>query len=253
MLKAHLDPEIDAASRRHDFIEQSAKWIAQYCKVRPGMKLLDLGCGPGLYAERFCKEGFRVTGLDYSRRSIAYAREHAEAETLPIEYHYKNYLEMDYREEFDAAVLIYCDYGVLPPESRKVLLKNVYGALKKDGIFILDGDSEKYREKLREMEAVEYLEQGFWSGKPHVCIQRNYQYPETNNYVEQYVIVTEDACQCYNNWNQIYTVESMEKELREAGFEDIVFFDDAAGRPYTGNADTICAVSVKRREGTIQP
>ena len=31
MLKAHLDPEIDAASRRHDFIEQSAKWIAQYC------------------------------------------------------------------------------------------------------------------------------------------------------------------------------------------------------------------------------
>ena len=117
----------------------------------------------------------------------------------------------------------------------------------------MDGDSEKYREKRREMEAVEYLEQGFWSGKPHVCIQRNYQYPETNNYVEQYVIVTEDACQCYNNWNQIYTVESMEKELREAGFEDIVFFDDAAGRPYTGNADTICAVSVKRREGTIQP
>lgn len=160
---------------------------------------------------------------------------------------------MDYREEFDAAVLIYCDYGVLPPENRKVLLKNVYGALKKDGIFILDGDSEKYREKLREMESVEYLEQGFWSGTPHVCIQRNYQYPETNNYVEQYVIVTEDACQCYNNWNQIYTVESMEKELRDAGFEDIVFFDDAAGRPYTGNADTICAVSVKRREGTIQP
>ena len=158
MLKAHLDPEIDAASRRHDFIEQSAKWIAQYCKVRPGMKLLDLGCGPGLYAERFCKEGFRVTGLDYSRRSIAYAREHAEAETLPIDYHYNNYLDMDDREEGDAAVLIYCDYGVLPPESRKVLLKNVYGALKKDGIFILDGDSEKYREKLREMEAVEYLE-----------------------------------------------------------------------------------------------
>ena len=75
MLKAHLDPEIDAATRLHDFIEQSAKWIAQYCKARPGMKLLDLGCGPGLYAERFCKEGFRVTGLDYSRRSIEQARQ----------------------------------------------------------------------------------------------------------------------------------------------------------------------------------
>ena len=64
MLKAHLDPEIDAASRRHDFIEQSAKWIAQYCKVRPGMKLLDLGCGPGLSAKRASgSQGWTIPGV----------------------------------------------------------------------------------------------------------------------------------------------------------------------------------------------
>ncbi len=30
-----------------------------------------------------------------------------------------NYLDMDYQDVFDAAVLIYCDFGVLPPENRK--------------------------------------------------------------------------------------------------------------------------------------
>ena len=246
MLKAHLDPELDAASRRHGFIEQSAEWIAQYCNVRPGMRLLDLGCGPGLYAEKFSRLGFSVTGLDFSRRSIKYAMEHAEVEKLPVEYEYRNYLDMDYQDVFDAAVLIYCDFGVLPPENRKVLLQKIYKALKNNGIFIVDGDSMKYGTKLKEMKSVEYLDQGFWSGEPHVCIQRNYQYPETNNYVEQYVIVTDDACQCYNNWNQLFTAESLERELREAGFETVAFFDDVCGRPFTGESDTICAVSAKR-------
>lgn len=245
MLKAHLDPEQDGASRRHDFIDRSAKWIAQYCGGSQRMRLLDLGCGPGLYAERFCRAGFDVTGLDYSRRSISYAREHAKAEKLQIEYLCQNYLEMDYREEFDAAVLIYCDFGVMPPEDRKVLLKKLYRALKKGGRFILDGDSRKYGEKREEMESVTYFDRGFWSEKPHICIQRNYQYPETDNYVEQYVIVTEDDCRCYYNWNQIFTVETMERELREAGFESISFFDDVAGSVYTGESDTICAAAVK--------
>ena len=143
--------------------------------------------------------------------------EHAEAEKLPVEYENRNYLDMDYQDVFDAAVLIYCDFGVLPPENRKVLLQKIYKALKNNGIFIVDETSDEIGTKLKEMKSVEYLDQGFWSGEPHVCIQRNYQYPEKNNYVEQYVIVTDDACQCYNNWNQLFTAESLERELREAG------------------------------------
>lgn len=60
-----------------------------------GKKLLDLGCGPGLYAELFDDRGFQVTGLDFSRRSVQYAREHAAGTKRDIRYEYKNYLDMD--------------------------------------------------------------------------------------------------------------------------------------------------------------
>ncbi|MGE5494383.1 MAG: methyltransferase domain-containing protein [Burkholderiales bacterium] len=30
-------------------------------------RLLDLGCGPGIYAELFAKKGFCVTGVDFSQ------------------------------------------------------------------------------------------------------------------------------------------------------------------------------------------
>ncbi len=40
-------------------------------------KLLDLGCGAGIYSELLYDKGFSVTGIDFSKRSIEYAQNHA--------------------------------------------------------------------------------------------------------------------------------------------------------------------------------
>lgn len=67
MLKAHLDPDRDAVSRTFSFMDQSAAWIAHIAPPETFPRLLDLGCGPGLYAQRFARLGYRVTGVDLSR------------------------------------------------------------------------------------------------------------------------------------------------------------------------------------------
>ena len=121
MLDVHLNPEIDAASRKHDFITESAEWI--HTKIKPNSKSLDLGCGPGLYSTQFCQKGHRVTGIDFSESSIEYAMNTANSKKLNIHYECKNYLEIDYQNEFDVVLLIYCDLGVLPFENQKLLLR----------------------------------------------------------------------------------------------------------------------------------
>ncbi|OMF85011.1 hypothetical protein BK147_32520 [Paenibacillus sp. FSL R7-0337] len=70
MLEAHLNPDWEAASRRHSDIDCSVKWLSRL--IPPGSRILDLGCGPGLYTKRLFEQGYNVTGLDFSRRSIAY-------------------------------------------------------------------------------------------------------------------------------------------------------------------------------------
>lgn len=243
MLKAHLAYDVDAASRKRSFIISSVNWIASNYLKEGESKLLDLGCGPGLYGELFHMAGFSFTGIDFSRRSVEYAKRSAKAKNLCVEYLCQNYLEMNYESCFDVAVLIYCDFGVLEPADRKILLSKIKKALRPQGKLILDGFTKNEIKSFVSGRTIEYCEGGFWSPSPYACIQSNYLYPDTDNYLEQYVVIAEDGCQCYNNWNQIYSAASLGKELFNAGFERIEMYGDAAGKPLDEESRTICAVA----------
>ncbi len=92
------------------------------------MQLLDIGCGPGVYAEKFVALGYQVTGVDYSEGPSP-MRDSASKQQLNITYLFDNYLEMALPQQFDFITLIYCDYGALNPEERKLLLNNVLAHL----------------------------------------------------------------------------------------------------------------------------
>lgn len=138
MLKAHLDPEFEGASRKLSFIKTSAEWIKKVVPPENYPLLLDIGCGPGIYAEAFSRLGYQVTGIDFSKRSIRYAKNSAEKLGLNINYCCHNYLELDLNCMYDFATMIYCDYGALSTENRRILMDNVYRNLKVGGKFLLD-------------------------------------------------------------------------------------------------------------------
>ena len=78
MLEYHLNESIDLSSRNKAFIDQSVKWIMSYFGINEHTRIADFGCGPGLYTTRFARAGASVIGIDFSARSIQYAREAAE-------------------------------------------------------------------------------------------------------------------------------------------------------------------------------
>ena len=114
MLKAHLDPNTDAASRRLEMIGRIVAWVTSL-PLPENARLLDIGCGPGLYTSRFAAHGLRVVGMDFNPRSIAYAREH----DPHSEYALQDFLTMDYENAFDIVTLIWCVYGELIPANAK--------------------------------------------------------------------------------------------------------------------------------------
>lgn len=126
MLESHLEPNGDAATRKHAFVRESVQWIAKIVPVEKYRTLLDLGCGSGIYAELFHEVGYCVIGADFSERSIHYARNSAQEKNLPITYHLCDYLTLDFTEQFDIVTLINYDFGLLSTENRAKLLKKFF-------------------------------------------------------------------------------------------------------------------------------
>lgn len=245
MLEAHLNPDWDAASRKHEFLDKSVNWISQIAPPSQYKLLLDLGCGPGLYAERFNRAGYSVTGVDFSKRSIAYAKEQALLNKSNNEYHYQNYLSIDYKEQFDVITLIYCDYAALSITDRLILLRKVYQALKPDGKFIFDVFTPLMRKA--ESRSWQYCEEGgFLSEKAHICLESVYQYDdEDNTELRQSIVMTEEIVNCYNIWDHYFTKEALLSEIQTAGFNAFEFYGDIAGKEFSDTGETICGVFTK--------
>lgn len=239
MLEAHLDPNTDAASRKPEFVSRSAKWISSL--LPGGARLLDIGCGPGLYTKRLSGLGLSVTGLDFSERSVAYARDH----DPEGEYVLMNYLQMDYENAFDIITLIWCDYGALIPEDRHRLLDRVNKALKPGGLFLIDVFTPEWNSGRSETTSWEVCESGgFWSAGPHILLNAEYYYGP-NIGLNRTVVIGDDTVRCYNIWNTCFTVRSLSDEVTPHGFSSVDHYADVCGEPHTDASKTICAIFKK--------
>ena len=246
LLEAHLEPDIDAASRKPEFIDKSVDWITRLAPPESYNQLLDLGCGPGLYCERLYERGYTVTGIDFSKRSIAYAKDMAQKKNYQISYNYMDYLKLDYKNKFDVVILIYCDFAVLSPEDRSKLLTKIFKALKKDGKFIFDVFTpNNYKDKIDETNSWELSDGGFWRPDKHLCLESHFIYPN-NTRCNQYTIIdSNDDCEIIRVWDQPFTPETIKTELRHISYTDISIYSDVTGEAYCDKSSTLAVVVQK--------
>jgi 2-polyprenyl-3-methyl-5-hydroxy-6-metoxy-1,4-benzoquinol methylase len=247
MLEAHLNPDIDAASRRPEIIDRSVIWLIETLELRAGDSILDLGCGPGLYTSRFARAGLHVTGVDYSHRSIEYATKYASQNALDITYRYQNYLELEDESRYDAAFVIYGDFCPLSPEQRSTLLKNVRRALKPNGKFVLDVSTRECRKKHGIKNSWQAMESGFCKPNPHILLEEGFEYPELSIWLDQFITIEADGkMSVYRNWFQDYTPETITDELSQGDFIVDGLWGDLTGTPYTPDSEWIGLVTRKK-------
>ena len=246
MLAAHLDPSNDAASRRPETIDRTVEWLIETIPLKMGDSVLDLGCGPGLYASRLAQAGFHVTGVDYSRRSIVYATQYANEHNLDITYRYENYLELADENRYDAALLIFGDFCPLSPGQRAKLLQNVHRALKPGGKFVLDVTTRELRKKHGNQNGWYAAETGFWKPGLQLVLQEGFYYPEQSIWLDQYTVVEADGnLSIYRNWFQDYTPETIREELEQNHFMVEGLWGDLTSSSYTPQSDWIGVITHK--------
>jgi SAM-dependent methyltransferase len=250
MLKFHLNEDIDVASRNATFIDRSVEWMASYFEIGAGTKVADFGCGPGLYTTRLARREADVVGIDFSKRSIEYARKNATKEGLSVRYVNQNYLEFETDDRFDLVVMIMCDYCALSPAQRKVMLSKFHTFLEPDGFVLLDVYSLNAFERREERALYEAnLLDGFWSPNKYYGFANTFKYEGEKIVLDKYTIIEAGRSRTIYNWFQCFSPETLEREFFECGFTIEQKFCDVAGTPFDSKTDEFAVVARKLWKG----
>ncbi len=247
LLEAHLEPELEAASRSRASIEASLQWLQEEVLPSPPARIMDLGCGPGLYALPLARAGYQVLGLDISPRSLEYGRQQAVGSGLQLEYRELDYRALDYRECFDAALLIYCDLGALITTDRDLVLQGIGKALRPGGIFVFDVNTPARRGPEAEGRTWEVDRDDFWSERPYLALSETFYYPQEKAFLDQHLICSQgEEIKIYRIWDLIYSRPDLERLLDENGFSPVGFFADITGKKYSPDPENIAVVCRKK-------
>ncbi|QSH40814.1 methyltransferase domain-containing protein [Lentisphaerota bacterium ZTH] len=243
MLQYHLNESVDMSSRNRKFIEKSAAWIIDHFAVNKKSKIIDFGCGPGLYTTLFAESGAQVTGVDFSVNSINYAMGTAAAKKLDIEYIHANYLDFESDEKFDLITMIFCDFCALSPQQRAKLLDTFRSILKPNGHILLDVFTLQAFNKKKETATYEHNQlNGFWSADDYYGFLNSFKYEAEKVTLDKYTIIEQARTRAVYNWLHYYDQASIQTEAAASGFEIFEVFSDVAGTEYNSASEEMGVV-----------
>ncbi|MCG8549708.1 MAG: class I SAM-dependent methyltransferase [Desulfobacterales bacterium] len=249
MLEYHLNESVDLSSRNKEFIDRSVKWIVSCFGIDENTCVADFGCGPGLYTTQFAESHADVTGVDFSERSIRYAKKTAEQKGVDITYYRRNYLEFDTDRRFDLITMIFCDFCALSPSQRKTLLARFYTFLKPGGSVLLDVHSLNTFNRREEAAIYERNQlDHFWSPDDYYGFLNTFKYDEEKLTLDKYTIVEPDRTRVVYNWLQYFSRDSLQREFEESGFRVEAFYADVAGTPFSPDTPDFAIVAGKAIE-----
>ncbi|MCA9980311.1 MAG: class I SAM-dependent methyltransferase [Anaerolineales bacterium] len=249
MLREHLDQTHGAASRTDTERAHQIQWLWRQLNLYSGSSLLDVTCGPGLYAVALAEQGLLVTGVDFAPASIRYARNLAEQKGVADRC---TFIEADVRgydfgtQCFDAAVVLYGQLAVMSIDEAQALLTAVGRALKPGARLVLELLDQERVDKTKS--SWWYTDNsGLWGDTPYLHLGERRWLADEQLSMERFYIVQletghmDEIILC----DQTYSIASLTTMLHTAGFPQVTAQPNGANLPLYDAPEWIMYTAVR--------
>jgi trans-aconitate methyltransferase len=116
---------------KHSFVFQFGENVLDLLEVKPGERILDIGCGTGYLTQQIQNQGAEVMGTDFSPEMIAQAK----ANYPDVSFAVADASNFSVEEPFDA---VFSNAALHWIHNQDGLMKSVYNALKPGGRFVAE-------------------------------------------------------------------------------------------------------------------
>lgn len=130
--KAYWAPDTGRVMAFTTGTSQEVEFLVGALGLEPGMRVLDVGCGPGRHAQALAARGIAVHGVDLSPEFVALAAE--ATDDLPATFEVLDVRDLAYEAEFDAAICL-CQggFGLLGGTDDEAIIASIARAVRPGG------------------------------------------------------------------------------------------------------------------------
>jgi SAM-dependent methyltransferase len=227
MLVEHLRQDSELASRPAKWIDRQAAWIHDHVLEGKPSRILDLGCGPGLYLHRLVMMGHRGRGIDFGPASIEYARRHNPDESR-CGFILGDIRQVAFGGPYDLVMILYGELNVFSPTEVTAILRGVRASLASHGRLIVEVQTPEAVECMgRGGPSEQQYESGLFSDRPHRCHTGNQWLPEKKTAIQTFSVTEAGGGRTreYRSTTKAWADEELTELLGGAGLHEAVRCD----------------------------
>jgi len=217
LLLEHLDESHDGASRRPGLVAAHIRRLLRLLPPCPA-RILDAGCGPGLYAVPLAQHGFSVVGVDAGDAVLAHARTTARRARAAVDFVRADLRALPPGDPFDAAILIYFVLDSFTRRDQLVVLRRLYGQLRPQGRLIAELRVRPDQPPGR-LTSWDVVPRSLLSDRPHLLLVDTTYDDRNHTFVLRETAVFDDGrTASQQTTSRLFTLDEIQELFARAGF-----------------------------------
>ena len=115
-------PAISQALSTPEAAARAVRWILAVTGVKPGARVLDSPCGFGRHSVALARQGYRVSGVDFSETELERAGKAAREAGVSLTLVCQDIRDMEFPAEFDLAVNLFSSIGYFSDDEDRLVV-----------------------------------------------------------------------------------------------------------------------------------
>lgn len=222
--------------------EKAADQVAQIealLGIEPGLRILDLCCGPGRHALELARRGYRVLGVDRTESYLEEARRRADEAGLDLDLAHADMREFVEPEGFDVALNLFTSFGFFrDPEEDRGVVRNLLDSLVPGGRVLMDMGGKEIIARIFEHKQWRERDGDFYLYERTIT--------DDWGWIEnRWIRIELDERQEYTVGHRLYSAVELKGLLSGVGFTEVTAFGQLDGRPYDNEAERLVVTGTK--------